>query len=34
MNKYGDLRIVEKLMQKMFWQGQTKDQLVDSIKNH
>ncbi|HIF9099889.1 TPA: DUF2845 domain-containing protein [Photobacterium damselae] len=31
MNKYRDHALVEKLMQKTFWQGQTEDQLFDSL---
>ena len=29
--KYGDAELVDKLMQGMFWQGQTEEQLVDSL---
>jgi hypothetical protein len=29
--KYGDLEIVEKIMRRMFWQGQTEQQLIDSL---
>lgn len=29
--KYGDLKIVDMIMQKMFWQGQTPEQLIDSL---
>lgn len=31
MAKYGDEVIVNKIMNKMFWQGQTPEQLIDSI---
>jgi len=31
MEKYGDSVLVEKLMSKSFWQGQTEGQLIDSI---
>ena len=31
MNKYNDKKLVDKLMNKMIWQGQTEDQLIDSI---
>ena len=29
--KYGDLEIVEKIMQKYMWEGQTEEQLLDSL---
>ncbi|MFQ2643806.1 MULTISPECIES: hypothetical protein [Aeromonas] len=29
--KYGDIYLVERLMKRMFWQGQSKEQLLDSI---
>lgn len=29
--KYGDAEIVDKIMRGMFWQGQTIEQLLDSI---
>jgi hypothetical protein len=29
--KYGDMQIVEGIMRRTFWQGQTPEQLVDSI---
>jgi hypothetical protein len=29
--KYGDYEIVNMIMKKMFWQGQTPEQLIDSI---
>ncbi|WP_454709320.1 DUF2845 domain-containing protein [Delftia acidovorans] len=31
MEKYGDADIVERIMKKMFWQGQTEEQLCDSL---
>lgn len=31
MKKYGNLKIVEMLIKRMFWQGQTTGQLIDSI---
>ncbi|EJE4692662.1 DUF2845 domain-containing protein [Vibrio parahaemolyticus] len=31
MNKYGDSDLVDKLMAKSIWQGQTEEQLIDSI---
>ena len=31
--KYGDAEIVDRIINKMFWQGQTPAQLVDSIGN-
>ncbi|MFK3862525.1 DUF2057 domain-containing protein [Pseudoalteromonas rhizosphaerae] len=31
MEKYRDARIVERLMKKMFWQGQSQEQLLDSL---
>ena len=31
MSKYGDSHLVEKLMAKSIWQGQTEGQLIDSI---
>jgi hypothetical protein len=31
--KYGDAEIVENIINRMFWQGQTPEQLVDSIGN-
>lgn len=31
MKKYGDAQLVDKIMQGMFWQGQSKGQLIDSI---
>ncbi|WP_299144010.1 DUF2845 domain-containing protein [uncultured Vibrio sp.] len=31
MNKYGDPDLVDKLMAKLIWQGQTEEQLIDSI---
>ena len=31
MAKYGNANIVDKLMQRMFWQGQSAEQLVDSL---
>lgn len=31
MAKYGDELIVNRIMKKMFWQGQTPEQLIDSI---
>jgi uncharacterized membrane protein len=33
MDKYGSEYIVDKIMKKMIWQGQTEDQLIDSIGN-
>jgi uncharacterized protein YlbG (UPF0298 family) len=31
MEKYGDTELVSKLMSKMFWEGQTAEQLTDSL---
>lgn len=31
MEKYHDERLVDKLMQRMFWQGQSEEQLIDSL---
>jgi hypothetical protein len=31
--KYGDAEIVDNIMNRMFWQGQTPEQLADSIGN-
>ena len=31
MEKYGDVDLVDRLMKKMFWQGQSEEQLIDSI---
>lgn len=31
MEKYNDINLVNKLMKKLFWIGQTEGQLVDSI---
>lgn len=31
IKKYGDARLVDKIMSNMFWQGQTKGQLIDSL---
>uniref|UniRef100_UPI003340841A DUF2845 domain-containing protein n=1 Tax=Castellaniella defragrans TaxID=75697 RepID=UPI003340841A len=31
MLKYGDARLVERIMQRMMWQGQTEGQLLDSL---
>lgn len=31
--KYGDLEVVEAIMAHKFWQGMTRDQLVDSLGN-
>ncbi|KIQ78967.1 hypothetical protein ACM3NY_07695 [Aeromonas veronii] len=31
MKKYGDKHLVEKLMKRMFWQGQSEGQLIDSL---
>lgn len=33
LTKYGDPEIVDMIMKKMFWQGQTPEQLVDSLGN-
>lgn len=33
LDKYGNEEIVEKIMKRMFWQGQTPEQLIDSIGN-
>ena len=33
MLKYGDEEIVEGIMRRAFWQGQTQEQLVDSLGN-
>jgi len=31
MEKYNDEQLVEKLMDKQFWQGQSHEQLIDSL---
>lgn len=31
MSKYGDREIVDMIMKRMFWQGQTTEQLADSL---
>lgn len=31
MKKYNNAELVDQLMQGMFWQGQSKEQLIDSI---
>ena len=31
MEKYGDAELVDRLMRKMFWQGQSEEQLMDSL---
>jgi len=31
IKKYGDKNLVEKLMKRSFWQGQTEGQLIDSL---
>ncbi len=31
IEKYGDAALVDKLMRRMFWQGQTEEQLRDSL---
>ena len=31
LEKYGDEKIVEDIMNSLFWQGQTEDQLYDSL---
>lgn len=31
IKKYGDAEIVTRIMKKMFWQGQTQEQLRDSL---
>lgn len=31
LKKYGDAALVEKIMRRMFWQGQTQEQLLDSL---
>jgi hypothetical protein len=31
LNKYGDVELVNRIMQKAFWQGQTQEQLLDSL---
>ncbi len=31
MEKYGDTVLVDKLMRRMFWTGQTQEQLIDSL---
>ncbi len=33
MMKYGDPALVDRLMRKMFWVGQTGEQLIDSLGN-
>jgi hypothetical protein len=31
MKKYGDTHLVDRLMKRMFWQGQSEEQLMDSL---
>ena len=31
MEKYGDAELVNQLMKRMFWQGQSEEQLLDSL---
>lgn len=31
MKKYGNAALVDKIMSKMFWQGQSEDQLIESL---
>jgi len=31
MQKYGDAEVVDKIIRRMFWQGQTSGQLLDSL---
>jgi len=31
LTKYGDPKIVEMIMRRMFWEGQTQEQLLDSL---
>ena len=31
LQNYGDTRLVELIMRRMFWQGQTEEQLIDSL---
>jgi len=31
INKYGDAALVSRLMRRMFWEGQTAGQLIDSL---
>lgn len=31
MRKYGNAELVERIMRKTFWQGQTQEQLLDSL---
>lgn len=31
MKKYNDAALVDRLMRRMFWEGQTQEQLIDSI---
>lgn len=31
LKKYGDAEVVTRIMKKMFWQGQTHEQLLDSL---
>lgn len=31
MKKYGNAALVDRIMNKMFWQGQSEDQLVESL---
>lgn len=33
LSKYGDAEIVESIMKRCFWVGQTSEQLVDSLGN-
>ncbi|NWB49229.1 DUF2845 domain-containing protein [Pseudomonas gingeri] len=31
LQKYGDPEVVDRIMRRMFWQGQTPEQLIDSL---
>lgn len=31
LKKYSDAELVERIMRRMFWQGQTQEQLLDSL---
>lgn len=33
LGKYGDKQIVDMIMKRMFWQGQTVEQLLDALGN-
>ncbi|PQJ70719.1 hypothetical protein BTO01_05280 [Vibrio jasicida] len=31
INKYGDKEVVDKIMKRLIWKGQTEEQLIDSV---